>query len=342
MKLHRTPRLVSLTALLFTLAPTLSGAAPKTSRQLTVYTYSAFTSEWGPGAAIKKSFEQSCSCELKYVAVDDGATLLKRLKLEGKKSRADVALGFDSNMSAEALTSGLFAPSEVELPKNLVAPMHPTEKKELVPFDYGWIAIMVDSQKVKQPPKDLDDLLTRKEFARSLLLEDPRTSAPGLAMLVWLHAHYGETWSAQLAKLRAQTLTVSPGWTEAYGLFTKGEAPLVVSYTTSEIYHRVAEKNERYRAAIFPSHYAITEFGAITRSSTNKDLARQFLRHLLTPETQKTLAENNWMYPAIDTNAVPGLNRAFVDAAKPSKTLLPQNDANLQKRLVEAWLRDFR
>jgi thiamine transport system substrate-binding protein len=331
-------RFVCCLATLFFCASAFAGRAS----ELVVYTYSAFTSEWGPGAAIQKSFEKECGCKLKFVAVDDGATLLKRLKLEGKKTKADVALGFDSNMSAEAVASGIFSPSGVLLPANLVAPMLAEQKEQLVPFDYGWIAIMYDSEKIKKPPTSMDDLLSRKEFAKSLLLQDPRTSAPGLATLVWLKALYGEKWGQQLPKLRAQTLTVAPGWTEAYGLFTKGEAPMVVSYTTSEIYHRVAEKSERYRAAVFPAHYAITEFGAITKVSKNKELARKFLQHLLVGETQKVLAENNWMYPAIDVKSVVGLNPAFIKAPQPQQTLLPQNDAQLQKRLVETWLKDFR
>ena len=51
------------------------------------------------------------------------------------------------------------------------------------------------------------------------------------------------------AKLKNRVLTVTPGWSEAYGLFTKGEAPMVLSYTTSPAYHMIAENTERYQAA---------------------------------------------------------------------------------------------
>ena len=53
---------------------------------------------------------------------------------------------------------------------------------------------------------------------------------------------------AAWSRLRPRVLTVTPGWSEAYGLFVKGEAPLVLSYTTSPAYHRFAEKSERYAA----------------------------------------------------------------------------------------------
>ena len=39
-------------------------------------------------------------------------------------------------------------------------------------------------------------------------------------------------------------VTVTPGWSEAYGLFLQGEADMVLSYTTSPAYHLIAEKDD--------------------------------------------------------------------------------------------------
>ncbi len=317
-------------------------AAPEAKKTLTVYTYSALTSEWGPGALLRAMFEKECNCELKYVAVDDGAALFKRIKLEGNKTKAEVALGFDSSIAADVVASKLFVDSEVTLPQNLVAPVAESLRAQLVPFDYGWLAVMYDSQKIKMPPKDMDDLLSRPEFAKQLLLEDPRTSAPGLAFLVWLDELYASKLPEQLQKLRKQTLTVSSGWTAAYGLFTKGEAPMVISYTSSELYHRVVEKKERYKAALFPAHYAVTEFGAVVKAGNQKDLARKFLKFLLAPQSQKILAEKNWMYPALNVRAIPGLNDAFVNSVQPAKALTAKAELETQKRLVNVWLNAFR
>ena len=65
---------------------------------LTVYTYDSFSADWGPGPAVKKAFEADCGCELKYVALEDGVSLLNRLRMEGKNSKADVVLGLDNNL----------------------------------------------------------------------------------------------------------------------------------------------------------------------------------------------------------------------------------------------------
>ncbi|MGH6960616.1 MAG: hypothetical protein ACREE7_09050, partial [Dongiaceae bacterium] len=80
-------RLQLLVALLLTWPLAAQPAEPPT---LTVYTYSSFTTEWGPGPAIQKAFEAECGCKLEFVAVDDGVMLLSRLQLEGKNTKADV------------------------------------------------------------------------------------------------------------------------------------------------------------------------------------------------------------------------------------------------------------
>ncbi len=66
-----------------------------------------------------------------------------------------------------------------------------------------------------------------------------------------MKAVYGDRAAEQWKKLQPRILTITPGWSEAYGLFTKGEAPMVLSYTTSPAYHMVAENTSRYQAAAF-------------------------------------------------------------------------------------------
>lgn len=75
---------------------------------LTVYTYDSFAADWGPGPAIKQAFEAECDCQLKFVALEDGVSLLNRLRMEGKNSQADVILGLDNNLVQAAEQTGLF------------------------------------------------------------------------------------------------------------------------------------------------------------------------------------------------------------------------------------------
>ncbi len=73
---------------------------------LTVYTYDSFVSDWGPGPAVEKAFEEVCGCDLKFVGAGDGAALLARVRLEGEHTKADVVLGLDTNLTQTAYETG--------------------------------------------------------------------------------------------------------------------------------------------------------------------------------------------------------------------------------------------
>lgn len=69
----------------------------------------------GPGPQHKRKPLKKCGCLLQFVPLEDGVAILNRLKLEGKYSRADLVLGMDDAMLAEARKSGLFADHKVDL-----------------------------------------------------------------------------------------------------------------------------------------------------------------------------------------------------------------------------------
>lgn len=304
---------------------------------LNIYTYLSFTSKWGPGSRIKKKFEAECQCQVNFVSVDDGASLLRRVKLEGKKTKADLVVGIDNILAGEASSSGLFDSAPIQNKLDLAIPSLDKYKDTLIPFDFGWVSLIYNSKKVKRPPSDLNDLLTNPSFKKSLIFSDPVTSSPGLSFLFWLNNEYGDKLGEKLKLLKNQTVTVTPGWSEAYGLFLKGEGGLVLSYTTSEIYHKIAESNQDYKAAFFKTHPVVVEYAGITKSSKQKPLARNFLSFLLTPQIQKIIAENNWMYPAIKTEAISDLNPIFNSFPKPTSTIDSIIEPGLQKKLLNTW-----
>ncbi|PZO77734.1 MAG: thiamine ABC transporter substrate-binding protein, partial [Mesorhizobium amorphae] len=122
------------------------------------------------------------------------------------------------------------------------------------------------------------------------------------------------------AKLKERVLTVTPGWSEAYGLFTSGEAPMVLSYTTSPAYHLVSDKTDRYRAASFSEgHYLQVEVAGMTTKGAENPLAKEFLAFMTGPGFQDVVPETQWMFPAGRTDKP--LDPAFDQLVKPEKTL---------------------
>ncbi len=282
---------------------------------LTILTYDSFAAEWGPGPAIEKGFEATCACDLQWSTAGDGAAVLARLKLEGAATEADIVLGLDTALTENASKTNLFAPHGLALANDLPVPY---ADPMFIPFDWGWFAFVYDNTKLANPPKSF------KELAASdlkVVIEDPRSSTPGLGLLMWVKAAFGAESAAIWADLANNILTVTPSWDQAYGLFLSGEADMVLSYTTSPAYHLIAEQDATKSAALFDEgHYMQVEVAGMLAASKHPDLARAFLAYLGSDAAQSVLPTTNWMYPAKTPTA--GLPSGFDGMIKPLKSLL--------------------
>lgn len=325
--------------LAFTLLGLASPAAlAQTKPELTIYTYDGFNAEWGPGPGLKAGFEKRCDCTINFVAADSSIGALRRIQLEGATTKADILLGIDTSLAGEADATGLFAPHGVDtaalvLPNNWSSP-------DFVPFDYGYFAFVYNKKKLPNPPTSFADLIARKGL--KILIEDPRSDTPGLGLMLWVKSVFGDKAKDIWPALAKHVVTMTPDWSTAYSLFLKGEADMVLSYTTSPAYHLVTEKNPDYAAAPFTDgHYTQIEIAGILKSSPNKALASQFLAWLITPEAQTLIPHTNWMYPVAKLPKTPeGFDTLYV----PEKPLLfPDKDvAAHSKDWIEEELAAFR
>lgn len=302
---------------------------------LTVYTYDSFSADWGPGPAIKKAFEANCGCELKYVTLEDGVSLLNRVRMEGKNSKADVVLGLDNNLLDAAEKTNLFVKSNIDTSKTTV----PGGWKDstFVPFDYGWFAFVYDKTRLQNPPKSLKELV-ETDRPLKVIYEDPRTSTPGLGLLLWMQKVYGDQSPEAWQKLARKTVTVTKGWSEAYGLFLKGESDMVLSYSTSPAYHLIEEKKSQYAAANFSEgHYLQVEVAGQLKSSKQPQLAQKFMQFMLDKPFQDTIPTGNWMYPVVKSQLPAGFETLNIPATSLQYT--PQEVASHRSEWISAWQR---
>jgi len=298
---------------------------------LTVYTYDSFVSDWGPGPAVEKAFEETCGCDLQLVGAGDGAALLGRLKLEGARTEADIVLGLDTNLTAAALDTGLFTEHAVEADYDL-----PIDWADgtFVPYDWGYFAFVQNA--------DLDGPTDFKALADSdlkIVIQDPRSSTPGLGLLMWVKAAYGDEAPAIWAGLADNIVTVTKGWSEAYGLFLEGEADMVLSYTTSPAYHLIAEEDASKTAAAFAEgHYMQIEVAGKIASSDQQELADKFLSFMVSDAFQSIIPTSNWMYPAVVPAS--GLPEGFETLIQPERSLiLPAAEAQpVRDAALAEWL----
>ena len=298
---------------------------------LTIYTYDSFVSDWGPGPAVEKAFEETCGCDLKFVGAGDGAALLARVKLEGARTEADIVLGLDTNLTAAARETGLFADHSVSA--DYAFPVGWNDA-QFVPYDWGVFAFVKNA--------DLDAPTNFRDLGASdlkIVIQDPRSSTPGLGLLMWVKTAYGDEAPAIWEGLADNIVTVTKGWSESYGMFIEGEADMVLSYTTSPAYHLIAEEDATKDAVKFDEgHYMQIEVAGKLANTDQPELADQFLAFMVSDTFQSIIPTTNWMYPAV--TPAEGLPKGFETLVVPDKGLLVASDKvqDIREEALAEWL----
>lgn len=301
--------------------------------KLTIYTYDSFASEWGPGPVVEKAFEAECGCDLEFVALDSSIGILGRVQIEGETSPADIVLGLDTNLMAVAEETGLLQPHGVEagaldMPIDWADPT-------FLPFDWGHFAFVYHEDKLTSPPTSMAELLALPEDVR-IVIQDPRSATPGLGLLLWMKAVYGEDAGAAWKQLAPKILTVTKGWWDAYSLFLEGEADMVLSYATSPAYHMVTEDRHDIHAAAFDEgHYLQVEVAAVMKNAPNPERAKEFMAFMLSPAFQDAIPTTNWMMPAKGKALPPEFDKLIQPAN--SLSIPPEEIAAHRKVWTEEW-----
>lgn len=300
---------------------------------LTVYAGDYIVSEWGPGPKIEEMFEAQCDCDLQFKPGD----LLPRILLEGAQTDADIVFGLNTDVTKRARESGLFAPHGQDT-SSLTLPVEWTDEVFL-PYNYGHTAFIYNEERISDVPESFGALLNASDDLK-IVIQDPRSSISGLALVLWVKAVYGDEAEQVWEQLAPKILTVTKGWSESYGLFTDGEADMVLSYTTSPAYHIIAEEDRTKKAAIFPEgHYFMVELSAKVAGTDVPELADQFLAFQLSEDFQTMIATGNWSFPAkLDASQWPD---GFKELNLPEKVLFysEAEAASLRDETVEEWRR---
>ncbi len=268
--------------------------------EVIIYSYDSFCGEWGSGPAIARQFEEKTGIKVTFVDCGDGVQILSKALLEKNDPYADVLVGLDNNLTEKAAKSGVlekFKPSnasvladglEEELGGNWL----------MTPYDYSPFAIIWNSLSDVPAPTSLEDL-TKDIYKKKLIMMDPRTSTPGLGFDTWIHKVYGDKYDDYMKRLGPSILTMAPGWSVGYGMFTDGEAPLVISYTTSPAYHIEYGEGDQFKALTFTDGHVMQVEGAgLVKGAKNIAGAKKFIEFLISEEAQNIIPLTQWMYPS--------------------------------------------
>ncbi|MBQ3316919.1 MAG: thiamine ABC transporter substrate-binding protein [Spirochaetales bacterium] len=200
-----------------------------------------------------------------------------------------------------------------------------------MPYDYGAFAFVYDTESNIEVPTCLADL-TKDQYKDKVILIDPRTSSVGTGLMMWTYNALGDQWLSWWKTMTENALTTASGWSSGYGLFTEGEAPIVISYTTSPVYHVMWEDTTRYQALLFTDgHEATIEAVGIVKGTKHRSEAEAFIDFLLT-NAQVDLANANSMYPVNSEITLPA---AYDYAPVPEKIYTGSSEK--ASELLKLW-----
>jgi thiamine transport system substrate-binding protein len=325
---------------------TESASVEETPADLTIYTHDSLVGKDGFGTEAVRRFQIRCQCRVKLVSLGAASQIITRLELDRQRNQkhdAQVVLGIDQNLWKRS--SEMFDQWGKKYPKayNRLRGMVRVARG-FMPFDYSVYTFMADLKRLKElgikPPTRIDDLL-RDQYRKQFILQDPRTSTPGLAFLLHTREKFYNKFANYWSLLRHQYLTLAPGWEEGYQLFLRGEAPLIWSYATSQAYHELKSKDgDRYQALKMVGGYPSQIEGAAILKGVSEeqyDLAYHFLLFLLEKEVQAEIPRRNWMFPVVEDVEMPEVFLRLRKKFFPRK--LKKNSPKEISRDIRVWER---
>lgn len=214
----------------------------------------------------------------------------------------------------------------------------------VLPFGTGYLALVYDERELEyDPPTGFEEL---SEYADALLAQDPRTSAPGLAFLLWTIDEYGDDYLEYWRDLRANGLEVREGWTEAYReAYLEEQRPMVVSYSTDRVAASAAgwDLRRHQTTALEGQGFRTTEGVAVFADSPRTDLAFEFVDFVLSNEAQAEIARRNAQFPAVEERYV-DLSESFATYADRPMNAVTTSYDDLRgdlERWLAAWDDEF-
>ena len=302
-------------------------------KTLTVYAYDTFCGDWGAASAVIPAFEEATGIKVTLVSAGAAIEAINKVRLEGANTRCDVILGITDDIADKAydLLESYNSPALDNIDSRLIF----DPQNRLIPYDYGAFAFVYDTQAGIEIPTCLADL-TKDIYKDKVILIDPRTSSVGSGLLLWTANALGDGWKDWWKTMSRNALTTASGWSSGYGLFTEGEAPIVISYTTSPVYHVMWEDTTRYQALLFSDGHEVTiEAAGIVKGTKHREEAEAFIDFLLT-QAQIDLANANSMYPA---NTKLELPEAYDYAPIPDKIFTDSSER--ASELVAQWTEEI-
>ncbi len=287
--------------------------------------------------------------EIEVLALGDAGELVNKLVLTKDSPLGDVVFGIDNTYASRAADAGIL--------EDYVSPVLTAAEDEfllpaeqggnaLTPIDSGDVCVNVDHEWFAEhgitEPATLDDLAD-PTYRDLLVVEAAGTSSPGLAFLLATIDAYGEDgWQDYWRALVANGVKVDAGWTDAYyadfsGPSSEGDRPLVVSYSSSPPAEITDPSALAPTGVLEDTCFRQTEYAGVLAGTAHTAEAQALVDFLLSPAVQADIPGSMFVYPVVQTTALPETWAAYAVKVEDPHELDPvEIDAN-RERWIEEW-----
>jgi len=293
-----------------------TAASNPLSGTLRVATYQPFIDapSVSPGKWIKREFEKAYpDATLKYLTPDSELNYFIQRRKAGVTIDADVYVGMNADdlvrIDQKLGDTPLFDPIEQGTLANeshVRDELRFDPKRRAVPFDTGYISLVYDQTKVDDPKTF--DALTTAPYKGKLIAQNAQSSDTGQAFMLWTVKTLGENdYLDYWGQLLDNDVRIVDSWSSAYNAYSNGEAPIVVSYSTDQVYaHQYDEPLEKHQIGFLNDQgYANPEGMARFTTTDVPELATAFIDWMLSKQAQSKIPILNVSFPATDWADLP-------------------------------------
>ena len=285
---------------------TATGTEEPLSGTLQVATYGSFTGDKTAGNWLKSNFEERHpDVTVEFTTPENAVNEYIQRASQGAPIDADMYVGINTGelvRADEQLDTTLFAEAgDVEGTDDVKEALEIDPDGRAIPYDTGYISLVYDENEVDSPAT-FDDLLN-PEYENALIAQNAQQSDPGRAFLLWtIHEKGPDGYLDYWSDLVDNGVRILSDWEPAYNAYTAEERPMVVSYSTDQVFYNGEDVDmSRHQVGFINDQgYANPEAMARFADADNPELATAFMEFMLTEEAQAEIAVRNVQFPAVE------------------------------------------
>jgi thiamine transport system substrate-binding protein len=264
------------------------------------------------GGWVEEAFESEHDVDFQWVVRENELNDFVRRKQQGVDLGADGYVGVTPTGLVRAdreLDDSLFAgfdTGSVDNTSDVEDAYWFDPDRRVLPTGASYVCIVYDETEVSEP--ETLEALTTEAYSDGLLLPNPQNTVTGFSFLLWTVHEFGDDYLDYWDRLVDNGLRTTGSWNAAYSAYSGEEAPMVMSYSTDQVYASQAEDTDMARHQIaFPNDqgYAYVSGTAKFAGTDKGGLVDEFASFMLEAETQRNVAEKNVGIPTVSDANLP-------------------------------------